>query len=140
MESEPVSEPAAPAEASAELGGEASAPEETTPAAAPSPGGGDDSRDTESIANEVKLHRDQARACYDRIGKAKKLPKGDLVIAFTLNPDGSVKETSLNEQRSTLKDPDLVKCVGDVIKKIKFPGSSKGMETAVNYPFNFNPR
>ncbi len=30
-------------------------------------------------------------------------------------------------------------CAVAVIKKIKFPPSSRGMETTINYPYTFNP-
>jgi outer membrane biosynthesis protein TonB len=102
---------------------------------------GEDLRTTDKIANIVKIHRDEARACYDKARKDHpEMKAGNLVIHFVLDPHGEVSEADVNKDRSTLTEPGLVDCVVGVIKKIKFPPSSRGMETKVNYPFNFNPR
>lgn len=98
-----------------------------------------DTRTTEAIAGVIKLNRDQARACYEKVQKDVPNLRGDVVIHFVLSPDGTVKTASLNEQRSTLKEPAVSNCIIDVIRDLKFPDSSRGMETAVNYPFNFVP-
>lgn len=101
----------------------------------------DDLRTTEKIASVVKIHRDEARACYDKARKEHpEMKAGDLVIHFVLDPKGAVTVAELNKERSTLTEPGLVDCVIGVIKKISFPPSSRGMETKANYPFNFNPR
>jgi hypothetical protein len=99
----------------------------------------EETRTTEGIAAVVKKNREQARACYEKVLKDKPGLKGDLVIQFVLKPDGAVKSAELNQERSTLSEPAIVKCVVDVIKSLKFPASSRGMETKANYPFNFNP-
>jgi pyruvate/2-oxoglutarate dehydrogenase complex dihydrolipoamide acyltransferase (E2) component len=102
-------------------------------------GGSTETRTTAVIADTVKAHRKDARACYEKA--LKQLPdlKGDLVIHFTLKPNGDVKEADVNRERSTIVAPMVVSCVIDVIKAIHFPASSRGMESQVNYPFNFNP-
>ncbi|MES1186255.1 MAG: AgmX/PglI C-terminal domain-containing protein, partial [Myxococcales bacterium] len=64
--------------------------------------------------------------------------KGDMVIHFVVDPDGKVKKADLNQERSTIKSPAVVDCSIKVIQGIKFPPSSRGMDTTVNYPFNFN--
>jgi len=53
---------------------------------------------------------------------------------------GKVKKIELNQQTSTLKAPAVVECAIKVIKGLDFPPSSRGMETTVNYPYNFNPK
>jgi len=93
----------------------------------------------DSIAAMVKAHRKEARECYEKALKQIPGLKGDVVIHFTLKPNGQVKHAELNEQRSTIREASVSSCVIDVIQKIEFPKSSKGLETDVNYPFNFNP-
>jgi hypothetical protein len=102
-------------------------------------GGDPDTRTMEVIAATVKEHRKDARACYEK--GAKQVPglKGDLVVHFVLKPNGKVKSAELNKERSTITEASVVTCVIDVITAIEFPRSSRGMETAVNYPFNFTP-
>ena len=63
----------------------------------------------------------------------------DAAIARVLDPEGKVKEAVLNVEKSEVKSPDVVNCAVEVIKKIKFPPSSRGMESTINYPFTFNP-
>jgi outer membrane biosynthesis protein TonB len=101
--------------------------------------GGTETRTSEIIAETVKAHRKEARECYQK--QLSQLPdlKGDLVVHFTLRPNGTVKMAELNRERSTITAPVVVNCVLDVVRAIKFPRSSRGMETTVNYPFNFNP-
>ena len=101
--------------------------------------GAGDTRTMESIQALVKSHRKEARACYEEGRKQVENLKGDLVVHFVLKPSGEVKLAELNKPRSTITEPSVVKCVIGVITAIKFPQSSKGLETTVNYPFNFNP-
>jgi hypothetical protein len=103
------------------------------------PLGEGDTRTMEAIAALVKSHRKEARTCYEEGRKQVENLKGDLVVHFVLKPSGDVKLAELNKERSTITEPSVVKCVIGVITAIKFPKSSKGLETTVNYPFNFNP-
>ena len=50
-----------------------------------------------------------------------------------------MKNAELNLERSDIKAPAVVNCAIDAIKRIKFPPSSRGMDTTVNYPFDFKP-
>jgi hypothetical protein len=106
---------------------------------APADLGAGDSRTMDSIAALVKAHRKEARECYEKALKQIPGLKGDLVIHFILKPNGEVKQAELNEPRSTIREASVSSCVIEVIRKIEFPKSSKGLETTVNYPFNFNP-
>lgn len=115
------------------------APSGAEPPDPPSDLGAGDSRTTDSIATLVKAHRKEARDCYEKALKQIPGLKGDVVIHFTLKPSGEVKQAELNEERSTIREASVSTCVIGVIRAIPFPKSSKGLETTVNYPFNFNP-
>jgi hypothetical protein len=93
----------------------------------------------ESITSLVKARRKGARACYERALSQVPGLKGNLVIHFVVKPNGQVKHAELNAERSTITEASVVSCVVDVVMAIEFPRSSKGLETTVNYPFNFNP-
>ncbi|HEX3597587.1 MAG TPA: AgmX/PglI C-terminal domain-containing protein [Polyangiaceae bacterium] len=133
----PPAEDAKPAASESSAAPADSAAADSTDDSAPS--GDPDKRTMEIIAATVKEHRKDARACYEK--GAKEVPglKGDLVIHFVLTPKGKVKTAELNKERSTITEASVVKCVIDVISAIDFPKSSRGMETTVNYPFNFTP-
>ena len=87
----------------------------------------------------VQDNRKPVRECYEKALKQIPDLKGTMTIRFVLDPEGKVKEAVLNVEKSEVKSPDVVKCSVEVIKKIKFPASSRGMESTINYPFTFNP-
>jgi len=103
-----------------------------------SEGGDKETRTTEVIQKLVQDNRKPIRACYDKA--LKELPDlaGTMTIHFVLDPEGKVKSAELNQERSEIKAPSLVKCAIAELKKIKFPPSSRGMESTINYPFSFN--
>jgi hypothetical protein len=102
-------------------------------------GKGPETRTMDVIRQLVMDNRKAARKCYEDARKDLKDLQGNVVIHFVLDPEGKVKSADLNQERSTLKSPAVVNCVIGVIKGIQFPKSSRGMETAANYPFNFTP-
>jgi hypothetical protein len=105
---------------------------------APEAGGKTETRTMEVIAQIVKENRKPVRECFDKAKKDLPDLKGDMVIHFVVDPDGRVKKADLNQERSTIKSPAVVDCSIKVLQGIKFPPSSRGMDTTVNYPFNFN--
>jgi len=114
-------------------GGEAGGGEEA------SAEGGEETRSTQSIQKVIIDNRKPIRACYDNAKKDLPTLKGTMTIHFVLDPEGNVKKAELNQERSDLKSPALVDCALAHLKKLKFPPSSKGMDTTVNYPFDFKP-
>jgi len=125
-------------EGEAEATGGSSPPGTSKPNAA-ADSGVVETRTMDVIAKIVKDNRQPVRDCYDKARKELPTLRGDMVIAFDLDPEGKVKKIELNQQRSTLKAPAVVDCAITTIKGLKFPPSSRGMETQVNYPYNFNP-
>jgi hypothetical protein len=99
----------------------------------------EETRTMEVIQKIVKDHRPAVRECYDKARKDLPSLQGDMIIHFVLDPEGKVKLAELSQERSTLKAPPVVDCALKVIKSIAFPPSSRGMESTVNYPFNFTP-
>jgi hypothetical protein len=97
-----------------------------------------ETRTMEVIAQVVKENRKPVRDCFEKAKKDLPDLKGDMVIHFVVDPEGKVKKADLNVERSTLKSPAVVDCSIKVISGIKFPPSSRGMDTTVNYPFNLN--
>jgi TonB family protein len=98
-----------------------------------------DTRGKEQIQAIIAANRERVRSCY--VAALPKNPgiQGDLVIGFVINPDGSVKSAEVNTTESELHVPELDSCAVDVLKTLKFPASSRGLESKVNYPFNFKP-
>lgn len=101
------------------------------------PAGGSETRSQEVIARIIKENRKPFRECYEKGTKDLPDVQGSLTLHFVLSPDGKVKTAELNQQRSTIKAPAVVDCAIGVLKGLKFPPSSRGMESTVNYPFDF---
>ena len=99
-----------------------------------------ETRTMDVIAQIVKENRKPVRECFDKAKKDLPDLKGDMVIHFVVDPDGKVKKAELNVERSALKAPPVVDCAIKTLQGIKFPPSSKGMDTTVNYPFNFDQK
>ncbi len=98
-----------------------------------------ETRTTEVIQRVVLNNRQSARNCYDL--ERSKVPElaGTLTIFFVIDPQGNVKHAELNQERSTLGQDALVQCVIRAIQRLKFPPSSRGFESEINYPFDFRP-
>ena len=107
-------------------------------AKAPEGNGKAETRTMEVVAQVVQENRKPVRECFDKAKKDLPDLKGTMVINFILDPDGKVKKAEFNQERSDLKSPAVVDCAIKVIQGIKFPPSSRGMDTTVNYPFKFN--
>lgn len=114
----------------------AAEPTPAPPPAAPEPA---DTRSKEQIQAVIAANRERVRACYDAAQKTEPGLQGDLLVAFVINPDGSVKSAEVNAQESEIHSPELDSCAVGVLQTLKFPASSRGLESKVNYPFNFKP-
>ncbi len=96
-------------------------------------------RDIESMQKIVQTYRGCVRRCYETVQKEIPGLKGDLTMTLVITPKGSVKEAMMNKDRSTLFTPKIVDCAAGVLKKLEFGKHPKGMESKLNYPFNFQP-
>jgi hypothetical protein len=103
-------------------------------------GGPPEKRTTEVVGKIVKDNRQMVRDCYNQARKKDPSLQGTLTIRFVLDPDGDVMSAELNKERSEITTPAVVECAIMLIKALKFPPSSRGMETVVNYPFDLQPR
>jgi TonB family protein len=129
------------AEGSAGAARQALAPTPSTvPVASATAAVPDSGRSRDDIAAAVVALRPRARACYDRAEAAHPGIEGNLVIGFTIDPKGDVKDMQVDAARTTIADAAVGPCVIDVMKSLKFPPSAKGFETKASYPFNFVPK
>lgn len=144
---EPLEEPAAaptePEPAATPSAAEPSAteplPAEPTATEPGAPRGPRDARGKEEIQQVMASNRDKVRACYDAALAKNPGIAGDLVVSFTIDPRGDVKQAEVSWSESDLHIPELDTCAVDAVRSFKFPPSSRGLESKVNYPFNFNP-
>ena len=111
----------------------------TTPSGKLDPGERDPGRSRQDLITIIQSHRDEARACYDAAVKCHPGIEGNLDITWTIDPKGKVSDTGADASKSDIHEPGLIKCIGDVIRKIPWAASPRGVETHAHYPFNFHP-
>lgn len=99
-----------------------------------------DTRTLAVVGEVVKKNRQIVRDCYESALKKSPDLKGSLTIHFVLDAEGYVMNAELNQERSEITTPEVVDCAINLIKSLKFPPSSRGMETIVNYPFDLQPQ
>jgi hypothetical protein len=99
----------------------------------------EETRTTAVIQKQIIDNRKPFRACYDKARKEVPDLRGTLTLHFVLDPEGNVKKAEPNLERSDIKTANVTDCAIAVLKGMKFPPSSRGMETTVNYPFDFKP-
>lgn len=129
--------PAAPAQEPGGTDGSTTSPAPAAPAAPAS--GPKDARGKEEIQRVIADNRPKLRACYDAALEENPGIAGDLVVSFVIDPEGNVKTAEVNWAESEIHVPELDTCAVEAVKGLKFPASSRGLESKVDYPFNFNP-
>jgi TonB family protein len=87
----------------------------------------------------IREHRPEFRACYDRALAAHPGIAGKVEIAFSILPDGTVKDASVDEMKSETRDAGLSACLVSTVLAIKFPASTEEVGAKMHYPFDFKP-
>jgi hypothetical protein len=90
-------------------------------------------RGPDDIRAAVVARRAETRSCFE---KASAAPGGrSLTMQWTIDPKGNVGAPSLDASRSDVTDPEVVHCIAEIVKSIKFAASPGGYETKASYPF-----
>lgn len=89
--------------------------------------------DSDIIASIIKRYLPQIQNCYEQQLVVNPSLKGKVTVAFTIGPDGSVKNPTVTE--SSLRNQPTEKCMLDKIQNWKFPKPRGGGTVGVKYPF-----
>lgn len=93
--------------------------------------------DVSNFNKVVEQHHPEVVACYqDTVGKAQGAPTGRVKTTVLVDGDGRVKKVTFDDQRSTLKDPALNKCIQSRAAAWKFNISLTGADTPMPYTFD----
>jgi TonB family protein len=131
-----VTEPSAPTTLAATA--PSSSPAKETPAPSASARGPD--RSIDDIRAVIASNRDTFRGCFDESLKTHPGLEGKFMLHFMVNPDGTVKSAEADPTRSTIHAADMEACASRAVRALRFPPSRKGMESTIDYPFDFHPR
>ena len=91
----------------------------------------------DDISKAVGDRREDARKCYDEGRKRDPKLPGLLVINFAIDSEGVVGETSQGMQDEQLTDQQVIDCVSEVIRGVRFGKSTKGKTTRAYHRFEF---
>jgi hypothetical protein len=143
----------APADTSAAAGAASAGPADTSaPAASAAPASTGDSNadlkapkeDTWSAGHQIpagevtktiKAHQKQVQACYTKAKKKDPSVSGEVKLKFIISNDGKVKDWK--DDSSTMSNEDVTKCVGGVIKGLKFPKQKSPGDAWGTYNISF---
>jgi hypothetical protein len=92
--------------------------------------------DRDALARVINEHVNEMRACYERaLLKDANLGAGKVTLEWTIDESGSVSDIST--KMSTVKNNEVVSCLLDVVRALKFPKPEGGV-VIVSYPILFN--
>lgn len=92
--------------------------------------------DREQVARVLNEHIGEIRGCYERalLGNPN-LGAGKVALEWTIGGDGTVVEAGA--KHSTIRGPEVVSCLLDLLKRLQFPKPHGGL-VIVSYPILFN--
>lgn len=88
----------------------------------------------DEIERVVRSRRGLMVACYKRVQDRKRELAGKVTVHFEIAADGTVADTSIVEDKTTLHDADVTACLERQFARLRFPAKG-GAE--VNYPLVF---
>ena len=86
------------------------------------------------IRRYIKRNIQKITYCYEKQLLASPGLSGTVVVQFFISPLGKVAQSSASGVQ-----PDVARCVADVVRQIEFPRPKGGGGVQVNYPFTFRP-
>ncbi len=90
----------------------------------------------EQIARVVRSRMGAFQACYESAAAADPTLKGNVGIAFSVSPGGSVSAASVTG--SSLKNPRVEGCMLRTFQRLRFPAADK--PTNASFPFAFRAK
>jgi hypothetical protein len=89
---------------------------------------------TQGVLEALGAQADLLRCCFDPWSRDTPGGRGQLLVVLDLEPDGRLRNASVEAERSTISRPDAVRCVLDVMRRAAFPASPTGKPTLVEFP------
>jgi hypothetical protein len=85
----------------------------------------------------LRPQQGKAQACFRDGLQRDPSTNGEVKIRFVITNDGVVRDW--RDEMSTMTDEDVTKCVGELIKKLKFPKQKSPGDAWGTYRINFTP-
>ncbi len=92
--------------------------------------------DRDAVAKVINDKVSEMRACYERaLLRDPNLGAGKVLLEWTIDGKGAVSE--VRTKTSTLRSPEVVSCLLDLLRTLQFPKPNDGV-VIVSYPVLFN--
>lgn len=96
--------------------------------------------DFANFTKRVEEHQPEIVQCYrDTVGSGADAPTGRVKVTIVVAGDGSVKQMTRDDQRSTLKHDALFSCMQSKVKGWKFNIVLTGADSPMPYTFDLSP-
>jgi len=89
------------------------------------------------VLKTIRAHQGKVQACFKAGKKRDPSVSGEVKIRFISTHDGKVRDWK--DDASSMTDPEVTKCVGGAIKKLKFPKQKSPGDAWATYSINFGP-
>jgi hypothetical protein len=89
------------------------------------------------VLKTIRPHQGKVQACFKAGKKRDRSVSGAVKIRFVTTHDGKVRDWK--DDASSMTDPEVTKCVGEAIKKLKFPKQKSPGDAWGAYNINFGP-
>ncbi len=89
------------------------------------------------VLKAVRPVQAKAQACFHAGVKRDPSTNGEVKIKFVITNDGAVRVWK--DDGSSMTDEEVTKCVGELIKSVKFPKQKSPGDAYGSYSVNFNP-
>jgi TonB family protein len=93
--------------------------------------------DKSIIRRVVRAHINEVRSCYNQGLVRDPTLRGRVAIQFTIGGTGVVTNSVVGE--TSLRDPQVGRCVAKAVKRWRFPKPDGGGMVIVTYPFSMDP-
>jgi hypothetical protein len=90
---------------------------------------------SKDVLKTMKPANGKVQACYKTAHKKEPSLSGEVKIKFVISNDGVVKDWK--DEGSTISDEGVTKCVGEVLKKLKFPKQKSPGDAWGTYSISF---
>ncbi len=80
------------------------------------------------------------RASFDRKAAARPDLSGRVVLELQVNPDGGVHKVTLQKERCSLKDPDILADIVRLAQSVRLPATPTGERITFEHVFSFVPQ
>jgi hypothetical protein len=89
------------------------------------------------VNKTMKAQTGKVQGCFKKAKKKDPSVTGEVKIKFIISNDGKVKDWK--DDMSSMSSQDVTNCVGEIVKKLKFPKQKSPGDAVGSYSINFTP-